>query len=398
MEKYRNAEHLILNSQPEQPVLVFRPHAASRATRWFLNNFPGRVLYAVKANDAPHILHTLSATGLSDFDVASIRELESVSMIGGACPHVMNPVKSRDFIRRAYSDFGVRSFALDSEAELDKILHETGHARDLTLLVRIACTSAFSEIPLENKYGISWHEATDLLRRTRQASERFGLTFNVGSQAMSPEAYGHALRKVSHHIIQAGVVADVIDIGGGFPSIYPNLEPPALADYMDEINSVFDQIAVGWHCELWAEPGRALVAEAESVIVRVDARRGDTLYVNDGAFGVLYDAAHLDFVFPARRIKTDGPRPAKTAAAFALYGPTCDSADYMKGPFYLPADMAEGDYIEIGNLGAYGRVMAGHFNGCGHYDQAVLTDEPMLSAYVQGDSPASEPGQVFEKA
>lgn len=398
MERYRDAETLLNSSKREQPVLAFRPHAARRAADWFLTNFPGRILYAVKANDAPHILDTLSATGLRDFDVASLKELESISRIGGANAHVMNPVKSRELIRKAYFDYGVRTFTLDSEAELEKILAETGNARDLTLLVRIACTSTFSEIPLEDKYGISWHEASDLLCRTRQCSEHFGLTFNVGSQAMSPEAYGHALRTTSQHIIQAGVVADIIDIGGGFPSVYPGLEAPALSEYMDEINDVFDQIAVGWHCELWAEPGRALVAEAESVIVRVDARRGDTLYINDGSFGVLYDAAHLDFNYPARRIGDPSGAGNEPLSPFALYGPTCDSADYMKGPFYLPANMAEGDYIEIGNVGAYGRVMAGHFNGCGHYDEIELADEPMLTAYGAEAPMAEQIGSASEQA
>ncbi|MBX2806074.1 MAG: type III PLP-dependent enzyme [Hyphomicrobiales bacterium] len=397
MEKYRNAEHLLDIRRREQPVLAFRPHAAARASQWFLENFPGRVLYAVKANDAPHVLRTLNDAGIRDFDVASLKELENVSALDGAAAHAMNPVKSRAFIRTAYFDHGVRTFSLDSQDELEKILEETGGAKDLTLMVRFACNSAFSEIPLENKFGISWHEAADLLCRTRQSAERLGLTFNVGSQAMSPEAYGHALRTTSQHIIHAGVVADVIDIGGGFPSVYPGLEPPALSSYMAEINDVFDQIAVGWHCELWAEPGRALVAESESLIVRVDARRGDTLYINDGSFGALYDAAHLDFVFPCRHIGKDSGASA-ALAAFSLYGPTCDSADFINGPFYLPADIAEDDHIEFGNLGAYGRVMAARFNGCGYYDEVELEDEPMLTAYDEGVSVAGQASSASEKA
>jgi ornithine decarboxylase len=388
MEIYRDAADLIRLNRPEQPVLAFRPHAAERAARWFLQNFPGTCLYAVKANDAPHMLAVLHGAGIRDFDVASLREIEQLSPLSDIRAHLMHPVKSRDMIRRAYFDYGVRSFALDCEAELDKILCETGNARDLTLMVRMACPNSYSRIPLDDKFGISWLEAADLLRKTRQAAERLGLTFHVGSQAMAPEAFGHALRSVSQHIVHAGVVADIIDVGGGFPSVYPGLEPPELSTYTDEIGEVFEQIAVGMHCELWAEPGRALVAEAESVIVRVDGRRGDTLYINDGSFGVLYDAAHLDFVFPARRIEAAGTARAPSLKPFALYGPTCDDVDHMKGPFYLPANMAEGDYIEIGNIGAYGRVMATLFNGFGDYQQAILEDEPMLTAYGAENSTA----------
>ncbi len=386
MEIYRSAADLVHLRRPERPVLAFRPHAAERATRWFLQNFSGTCLYAVKANDAPHVLGALHESGIRDFDVASIAEIERLGALGGARSHIMHPVKSRELIRRAYFDHGVRTFALDCEAELDKIIAETGGAEDLTLVVRMACPNTFSEIPLEDKFGISWVEAADLLTKTRQAAERLGLTFHVGSQAMAPSTYGQALKTMAQHIVHAGVVADIIDVGGGFPSVYPGMEPPALADYLDEIRDAIGHHAALRHCELWAEPGRALVAEAESVIVRVDARKGDTLYINDGAFGVLFDAAHLNFVFPARRIEPNGAAEPQGLAPFALYGPTCDSIDHMRGPFYLPADMDEGDYIEIGNVGAYGRVMSSRFNGFGHYEEAVLTDEPMLTLYGEADA------------
>jgi ornithine decarboxylase len=388
MEKYRDAADFIRQTRPDQPVLAFRPHAVRRAARWFLQNFPGHCLYAVKANDAAHVLSALHAAGIRDYDVASLAEIETLAGLPGARAHVMHPVKSRNFIRRAYFDYGIRTFALDTEAELAKLVEETGGADDLTLLVRMACANTYSEIPLEDKFGASWHEASPLLRKTRQAAERFGITFHVGSQAMAPEAFGHAMRAMSHHIVQAGVVTDVFDIGGGFPSRYPGMEPPALGDYIDVIRETFEQIAVGEHCQLWAEPGRALVAEAESAILHVDARKGDTLYVNDGSFGVLYDAAHLPFVFPAQLIQRDGRPDTAPLAPFSLFGPTCDSADFMKGPFYLPADIGEGDYIEVGNIGAYGRVMATRFNGFGAYIEAELADEPMLSAYDEAEAEA----------
>lgn len=389
MDIYRCAADLVRLQKPERPVLAFRPHAADLAARWFLANFPGKILYAIKANNAPEVVQTLFDAGVREFDVASLQEVEQVAKIPGARMHVMHPVKSRQLIRKAYFDYGVRTFALDCEAELEKILAETGNAQDLTLMVRMACPSTYSEVPLEGKFGISWLEATHLLRRVRQYAERLGLTFHVGSQAMSPAAYGQALRSVSHHIVQAGVMADVIDVGGGFPSCYPGMEPPSLGAYMDEIRSAFDQVTVGWHCELWAEPGRALVAESESVIVRVDARKDDTLYINDGAFGTLFDAAHLKFVFPARKVGAKKGARQAAMAPFAFYGPTCDSIDYMPGPFLLPEDIAEGDYIEIGNIGAYGRVMAGNFNGFGRYEMANLEDEPMMSMYLSDNMAAA---------
>ncbi len=337
----------------------------------------------MKANDSPAILAALFNAGIRHFDVASLPEVRTVAELPGAVMHVMHPVKSRRFIAEAYHDFGVRTFALDSGAELDKIEAATGNATDLTLVVRVACPSTYSEISLEGKFGAPWSEAPGLIRRARQRAETLGITFHAGSQMMCPVGYGQVLRTVSQQIVRAAALVDIIDVGGGFPSRYPGMEPPALESYMDEIRAAFDRMAVGYTCQLWCEPGRALVAEAESVIVKVDARRGDTLYINDGAFGTLYDAAHCKWVFPARAFSAKGePMGERNLKPFGLYGPTCDSADFLPGPFMLPAAIGEGGYIEIGNIGAYGRVMAGHFNGYGYYDEVILEDEPMLSMYA----------------
>ncbi len=388
MDVFTSAAELLRNHRPERPVLCLRPHAAARAARWFLANFPGQVLYAAKANDASPVIEALAEAGISKFDVASSVEIARMAAVPKAQLYFMNPVKSRVSIRTAFDEFGVRSFAFDSEDELDKILDETGRARDLALYLRIACPNTHSLIPLEGKFGVPMPEAPALLLRARQVARRLGITFHVGSQAVVPAAFGEALRQVGQLIVTSGVLVDAIDIGGGFPSRYPHSDPPELSDYTDEIAKAWDELAVKDSCELLCEPGRALVAEAESVIVRVDARRGNALYVNDGAFGTLFDAAYSRFRFPARLIEAAGAK-ARGEAEFSLYGPTCDSSDYLQGPFMLPPSVQEGDYIEIGQIGAYGRVLANCFNGFGEYDEVVLTDEPMLSMYADAEQPAA---------
>ena len=383
MDIYPTPAEVLRDAVVERPVLGFRPHAAARAAKWFVDHFPGETLYAVKANDSPAVLNTLFDAGIRHFDVASVSELRTMSKFPGAIMHVMHPVKSRRFIAEAYHEFGVRTFALDSETELEKIAAATGNAKDLTLVVRVACPSTYSEISLEGKFGAPWSEAPDLIRRARQQSELLGISFHVGSQMMCPVGYGQALRNVSQQIVRAATLVDIIDVGGGFPARYPGREPPSLETYIDEIRAAFDRMAVGYTCQLWCEPGRALAAEAESVIVKVDARRKDTLYINDGAFGTLYDAAHCKWVFPTRAFSAEGePVNCRSVKTFDFYGPTCDSADYLPGPFLLPERIGEGDYIEVGNIGAYGRVMASHFNGYGYYDEVILEDEPMLSMYA----------------
>jgi ornithine decarboxylase len=391
MDVFTSAAELLCRHRPERPVLGLRPHAAARAARWFRANFPGPVLYAAKANDAAPIIEALADAGITQFDVASMVEIERLAGVPGAELYYMNPVKSRGSIRSAYHDFGIRSFAFDSEEELDKVLEETGRARDLNLFLRLACPNTHSLIPLEGKFGVSSEEAPALLLRARQVGARLGVTFHVGSQAVVPAAFGEALHAVGQLIVTSGVLVDAIDIGGGFPSRYPHSEPPELSAYTEEIAKVWDELNVKETCELLCEPGRALVAEAESVIIRVDARRGDALYINDGAFGTLFDAAYSGFRYPARLVASSG-RVSESEAEFSLYGPTCDSSDHMQGPFVLPSSVGEGDYIEIGQVGAYGRVLANRFNGFGEYDEVILTDEPMLSMYAESEaSEVSEP-------
>ncbi|ODR98470.1 decarboxylase [Methyloceanibacter methanicus] len=381
MKAYPTAAEYLRHHRPERPVLALRPHALARAADWFVANFPGRVLYATKANDAPPVLAALAEAGIRAFDVASLPEMERVRQVADAELYYMNPIKSRSAIARAYGDFGVRCFAFDSHDELEKILAETNGADDLTLFLRIACPNTHSLIPLEGKYGASAEEAPALLLRARQRATRLGITFHVGSQAVVPAAFGEALTQVGQLIVSSGVLVDAVDIGGGFPARYPHSEPPGLDCYMEEIVRAADALAVKHSCELLCEPGRALVADAEAVIVRVDARRGNALYINDGAFGALFDAAFSGFRFPVRCV-TPGREdlgPADRRSRF--YGPPADIADYLPGPFVLPERIGEGDYLEIGQVGAYGRVLANRFNGFGAFDEIVLRDEPMLSMF-----------------
>ncbi len=387
MERFASALEMVEAKKPDIPVLAARPHAAARAARWFVKNFPGEVAYAYKANHSVFLLGALYGAGITQFDVASLAELEDAATIPGVRLHFMHPVKSRTAIRRAYHEFGIRCFALDSEDELEKIVEETstadGPAKDLELFVRISVPAKNSRIPLERKFGIAGQKAAKLLVKTRLAADELGLTFHVGSQTTTPDAFVTALSDIHKLIVKAGVVVDAIDVGGGFPSRYTDSEPAPLKSFFDVIKAGMDKMPVTEHCRLICEPGRALVAEAESLIVRVDARRGDELFINDGGYGALFDAANLGFVFPVKLLRPG--TESEPLKPFELWGPTCDSIDGMKGPFMLPASVREGDYIEIGNLGAYGRALAGGFNGYGRYLEVILLDEPMYTMYGDDD-------------
>ncbi len=385
MLQFSDAKAVATALSPDEPIILNRPHAARRAAKFFVDRFPGKVLYAVKANPAPDLIEVLWDAGVTHYDVASIAE---VRLVRGILPDAqlcfMHPIKTSAAIIEAYHTHGVKTFSLDSAEELEKIVEacrnpETGDpAKDLRLCVRLRVSSEYSELSLASKFGCDLTEAPVLLREARQHCDWLGICFHVGSQAMTPFAFVQALDRTRAAIAEASVVIDMIDVGGGFPSVYPGMEPPPLEDYFSIIHQHFYALPIAYNAELWCEPGRALSAEYSSMIVQVTKRRGNELYINDGAYGALYDAAHVAWRFPVAALEDD---LRDAVEDFAFYGPTCDDADYMAGPFPLPGDIQAGDYIEIGMLGAYGAAMKTGFNGFGNAQCVIVTDEPMLSLF-----------------
>ena len=384
MPHFPDARSVVRAFSPDEPVILNRPHAAARAARFFVEKFPGKSLYAVKANPSPDLIRVLWDNGVTHYDVASIAEVRLVrGLLPDAVLCFMHPIKAPGAIREAYFEHGVRTFSLDSSEELAKIVAATRTedgtaARDLRLCIRLRVSSEYSELSLASKFGCDLTEAPALLREARQYADWLGVCFHVGSQAMTPFAFVQALDRTRAAIAEASVVIDMVDVGGGFPSVYPGLEPPPLEDYFALIHQHFYALPIAYNAELWCEPGRALCAEYSSLIVRVEKRRGEELYINDGAYGALFDAAHVAWKFPVRALEDDLIKPEMD---FAFYGPTCDDADYMQGPFPLPSDIQAGDYIEIGMLGAYGAAMKTDFNGFGATRHVVVEDEPMASLY-----------------
>jgi ornithine decarboxylase len=382
---FHSVDALIADQRPEEPVHCIRPGVLTAAAHEFVEAFPGDVLYAVKCNPDPAVLRALWAGGVRHFDCASPNEVVLVrQMFADARIHLMHPIKARGAIREAWARHGVRDFVLDSDAELAKILDETaatGISGDLGLIVRLALPKGGAVLDLSGKFGAEAKEAVALLRAARPHADRLGVAFHVGSQCLDPLAWRRALEIAGEVIAEAGVAIDVVDVGGGFPVAYPDVEPPPLGAFIAEIEAGFERLNLPG-ARLWAEPGRALVAAGGSVVVRVLARRGDALYVNDGVYGSLADAGSLGFRYPVRCIRADGgpaeidDRVGGEEIGFRFFGPTCDSADMMRGPFLLPADIAEGDWIEIAQLGAYGACLRTGFNGFDRARIAEIFDAP----------------------
>ncbi len=379
-----DVDSLIAELRPSDPLLCLRPVTIAAAARCFVGAFPGDVLYAVKCNPEPSVLRALWAGGVRHFDCASLAEVRLArALLPGAEIHFMHPVKARPAIAEAFDRWDVTDFALDSLDELAKIVQETvqlelvGAPPALGLFVRLALPKGSAVYDLSGKFGASPDEAAVLLRAARPHAARLGVTFHVGSQCLDPEAYARAIALAAQIIAAAEVPVEIVDVGGGFPVSYPDMVPPPLGAFVEAIQRGASALPEG--VRLWAEPGRVLVAGGGSVVAQVQLRRGNALYVNDGVYGNLSDAGALGFRFPARRIRLGEAGAAEAESTdFLLFGPTCDSADRMNGPFRLPADMREGDWIELGQLGAYGGCLSSRFNGFGGAQLIEVADPPML--------------------
>jgi len=383
MQKFKSVEELVNQLRPDKPVYCIRKNSILSASNFFQKKFPGKILFAVKTNPHPEVIKTLIQSGIDQFDVASIEEIKAVREFSESakCSY-MHTVKSRESISEAYFKYGVKTFALDTKDELIKIIESTGNAKDLELFIRVSVSNEHAEIDLSKKFGALNSEAAGLLRLAKQHSNKIGLSFHVGSQCMHPISYAKGITEIGNVIKKTKIIPNYINVGGGFPTIYPDLIPQTLESYFDEIKKSLENLKIDNLPEIICEPGRALVAESGSTIVRVNLRKKQKLYINDGTYGTLFDAGTPNIVFPSKMIKdTSNKIISKKLTAFDFYGPTCDSMDYMKGPFLLPNNIKENDYIELGQLGSYGLTFRTQFNGFYSDEIYEVEDNPIMSLY-----------------
>ena len=391
MQKFKSVEQLINQLKPEKPVYCIRKNSIQSAVKYFKNNFPGKILYAVKTNPHPEVIKKIIESGVNQFDVASIEEIKSIKDFSQTAKcSFMHTVKSRNDIKDAYFKYGIKTFALDTKDELIKIIESTNNAKDLELFVRVAVSNEHAEIDLSKKFGSLNSEAIGLFRLSKQYAKKTGLSFHVGSQCMHPISYTKGIKEIGNIIKKTKIIPDYINVGGGFPTIYPDLIPQNLDNYFNEIKISLKNLKLNKIPEIICEPGRALVAESGSTIVRVNLRKKQKLYINDGTYGTLFDAGNPNIVYPSKMIKeTTNKIISKKLTAFDFFGPTCDSMDYMKGPFLLPNNIKENDYIELGQLGAYGLTFRTKFNGYYSNEIYEVEDKPIMTMYDKGVNKAT---------
>ena len=385
LPRFASVDAAVKSLRPSEPVRCMHPDRLRQAAKQFVEEFPGLTFYAAKVNPDPYVLRHIYAAGVRRFDVASLTE---VKLVRGLFPDAylafMHPIKSREAIRAAYFDYGVRDFSIDTFEELHKILQETmtgaNAASDLGIHVRLSLPK-MAEHDLSRKFGATPDDAAELLRNAAQAVARVGLCFHVGSQCMDPASYSEAIRRAGEVIKASGVQLDVLDVGGGFPVNYPDMTPPPLSEYFAAISAGVKKLKLPKTCQVWGEPGRAICSPAETLIVRVELRKGEFLHINDGGFGSLYDGAIHKLSWPVQMMRTRR-KTEKKLIPFQFYGPTCDSFDFIPGPFMLPEDIGEGDWIAISQQGAYCASMRTNFNGF-YSNHMVEIDPPAMNNVVR---------------
>jgi ornithine decarboxylase len=374
---FATVEDVIEELKPGYPVYCLRPAELKRQAQFFLDSFPGRVMYAVKCNPHLVVLKALYEAGIRHFDTASLAEIALVrEHLPQADCYFMHPVKSRASILTAQQVYNVDHYVIDHEKELAKIIATTGGGDGKVILVRIVTPVHDAQYQLSDKFGIAAEDAPALLRKVHDAHFQTGVAFHVGSQCRNPQAFVDGVNTALDVIEAANVPVHYLDVGGGFPAIYEDDRPPDLSVYFDAIQQAFDRSRLRGDCVLMCEPGRGLVASGCTLLTQIQLRKDDKLYINDGIYQSLSETLLGKMKLPARLIN-----PKRSIASeyqdFTILGPTCDNLDILPSPFYLPVDAEEGDWIEIGQTGAYSNSAATRFNG--FFPEAfVSVDAPPL--------------------
>ena len=369
MQSYSDVAEMLRDRAPDHPVYCIYPEVYRTTARRFLDGFPGRVLYAVKANHEPIVMQALLDAGVAHFDCASLPEIERVRDVSrDATCYFMNPVRIRGAARAAQDAHDVRHFVVDHLNGLQSLLEEIDPKRSI-IFARMAVHHDAAMVDLSTKFGAKPADMPAILNAIADAGAEPALAFNVGSVVMSPDAFVHALETAKTVLDSLSFRIRLVDIGGGYPKSYPGFDAPPVDEYFAAIRNAV-QLPLTDDGELLAEPGRALSARGTSAVARVLLRKEDRLYLNDGMYGAFWELRFKGHLRYAARAYRNGELLAGETAQFHLFGPTCDSSDTFPGEVELPVDINVGDHIEFGSIGAYSLSGRTDFNG--FYSDAVV--------------------------
>ena len=369
-DSYADVRSLIRTECPRDPVYCIFPHVYRETAREFLGGFPGRVLYAVKANPDPTVLRLLLDAGVRHFDCASLPEIELVDAIDpDARKYFMTPARIRGAAGTAQEKHGVRHFLVDHLSGLAQLVKEIEPSRSV-IFARMAVHHESAMEDLSARFGAPPEEMPQLLQAIHDSGAEPALAFNVGSSVTDPEAYRHSIAVTKSVLEQLPFKLRLIDVGGGYPKSYPGFIVPRLEEYFTAVAESVATLPLANNAEILGEPGRALAAPGMSAVVEVVLRKDNRLYLNDGMFGIFW-LLRIDGPdrFPVRSYRNSELLQGETME-FQVNGPTCDSTDTLPGLVPLPVDIRPGDYLEFGNIGAYS--IGGRTNYNGFYSDRIV--------------------------
>ncbi len=374
-DQFNNAADVIAAENPHLPVYCVYPNVYRKSTRRFLDGFPGRTLYAVKANNHPLVVRTLYDNGVRHFDCASLVEVELVARLcGDATIYFMNPARLPGHARLAQQKFGVRHFVVDHHSGLQPLLEEIDAARSV-IFARMAVSHESALENLSKKFGARPENVPDLLRAIRAAGAEPALAFNVGTGVIDPAAYAESMLVARDVLQQLDFKIRLLDVGGGFPISYPDFDVPELEAFFARTEMARADVPLADNAELLSEPGRALSGPGLSAITRVLLRKTDRIYLNDGIYGAFWELRFKGHLKYPCRVYRRGALVEGDTRPFRIFGPTCDSTDELPAPVNLPADIAVGDHIEFGSIGAYSLSGRTDFNGFFSDRVVTITNE-----------------------
>lgn len=366
----------VLTSKPAHPSFVLNLEKLQSRVDSFIEGIDAEVLYAVKCNPHPRVVQALSDAGIRSFDTASLPEIQLVAKVNpNAQSYFHHPIKSREAIRCAAKDFGVRHFTVDCMAELEKVADLA--SQDSTLHVRLAPPSSEGGCGFNEKFGVDVAEACVLLEAAAARGFQTGVSFHVGSQCLDPDRFLRALEMVADVARRAAVDISWINCGGGFPvATSPQQAVPPISAFLKTLSGRLHELRGETGAKALIEPGRALIAEAMKLIVQVHQRRDQRLYLNDGTYGALSKGCcGCGQQFSVRPIGDFGG----AASAFEIFGPTCDVTDKLSDKWLLPDDIGDEDWIEVAAMGAYTGARSTGFNGFHAHDFLVQRPSGILS-------------------
>ena len=371
--RYSSVAALLREQNPREPVYCIFPQTYRESTEAFVSGFPGRVLFAVKANNHPAVIRMLIDAGVRHFDCASLEEVALVDRVEPDCTkYFMVPTRIRDAARFAQVRHGVRHFVIDHPTGLDMLATEVDMSRSV-VFARMAVHHDAALADLSIRFGAKQEEMVPLLHAIRNKGAEPALAFNVGSSVLDPAAYQYAIERTHEVLDDLPFRLRLIDVGGGYPKSYPGFQVPELDRYYRAVADSFAKLPLTDDAEVLGEPGRALAAPGMSAVVEVILRKDRRLFINDGMFGIFWELRYEGHERYPVRLWRDGQLHESTGASFQLNGPTCDGTDTLPGTVELPDDVRPGDHLEFGHIGAYSLSGRTDFNGY-YSDNVVIID------------------------